>query len=150
MNWDAARNEAMNTVLCDYPKRLAIEQNVQQLPESCYSFLQTTGEIIIIKRGESGYYRTAIAPTDKNEAQGIVDEYNSRLGVTKAQEKAMTVGSMFGWDVPGADPRNYDELGALKQVDHQTPLNEQIVSAQQKQFDKGTRIINVPNKEEVR
>lgn len=37
---------------------------------------------------------------------------NPNNGVTRAQEAAMVAGSMFGWDTPAADPKNYDEQGA--------------------------------------
>lgn len=84
------------------------------LPVQCYGVLQSTGEVVIIKNGESGYYRTDINFGSKEENQELVDEYNKRLGVTKAQAAAMMVGSMFGWNVPGADPANYDENGHLK------------------------------------
>ena len=47
----------------------------------------------------------------KAENRALADEYNAKLGVSKAQEQAMSAGSMFGWQVPGADPKNYDESG---------------------------------------
>ena len=55
---------------------------------------------------------------DRVEAQKIVDEYNEKLGVTKAQAEAMVAGSMFGWHVPAADPKNYDKDGKLISVKH--------------------------------
>ena len=81
------------------------------LPEQCYSVLPDTGELIIIKKGESGYYRTDIDMGGKAENRALADEYNAKLGVSKAQEQAMSAGSMFGWAVPAADPKNYDESG---------------------------------------
>ena len=81
------------------------------LPEVCYSVLPGTGELIIIKRGESGYYRTDYSSKDKAENIEMKDFNNERLGVTKVEEECMKVGSMFGWDVPGANPNNYDENG---------------------------------------
>lgn len=81
------------------------------LPEQCYSVLPDTGELLIIKKGESGYYRTDIDMGDKTENRVLADEYNTKLGVSKAQEQAMSAGSMFGWAVPAADPKNYDDNG---------------------------------------
>ena len=81
------------------------------LPELCYGTLLDTGKIVIYKRGETGYYPTDIPYTSKEEARIIVDEQNAVGGVSKAQEAAMAAGSMFGFDVPAADPSNYDENG---------------------------------------
>ena len=41
----------------------------------------------------------------------LADYNNERLGVTPAQEKAMKTGSMFGWDVSGANPKVYEQNG---------------------------------------
>lgn len=81
------------------------------LPERCYSVLPGSGELVIIKKGESGYYRTDIDMGIKEENQAVADEYNAKLGISKAQEQAMSAGSMFGFQVPAADPQNYDDRG---------------------------------------
>lgn len=81
------------------------------LPEQCYSVLPDTGELIIVKKGETGYYRTDIDMGGKEENRTLMEEYNGKLGVSKAQAFAMLAGSMFGWQVPAADPKSYDENG---------------------------------------
>lgn len=81
------------------------------LPEQCYGILPNTGELIIVKKGESGYYRTDVSGESKEENCALADEYNGKLSVNKAQAAAMLAGSMFGWAVPAADPKNYDENG---------------------------------------
>lgn len=81
------------------------------LPKQCYSLLLDTGNVVILKRGETGYYKADIPHTSKEEARALVEEYNRKLGVTRAQEEAMKGGSMFGFDKPIADPANYDAQG---------------------------------------
>lgn len=102
--------------ICEFAERM--EQNGStviplrsSLPEQCYGTLLDTGKIVIYKRGETGYYKTDIPHTTKEDARALVDEHNARGGVSKAQEAAMAAGSMFGFDVPAADPANYDENG---------------------------------------
>lgn len=102
--------------ICELAERM--EQNGatitplrSSLPEQCYSALLDTGAVVILKRGETGYYKTDIPFQDKEAAKQLVAEYNEKLGVTKAQSEAMKAGSMFGFEVPGADPKNYDENG---------------------------------------
>ena len=70
--------------------------------------LASTGQLICIKRGESGYYPSKWDTGDKERNVELADELNENLGVTPIQRQAMEVGSMAGWDVPGADPKRYE------------------------------------------
>lgn len=79
------------------------------LPEMCFSTLLATGDLICIKRGETGYYPSEWDTGDKERNVELADQLNEQLGVTIWQRKAMEVGSMCGWDVPGADPAKYLE-----------------------------------------
>ena len=78
------------------------------LPEHCYSMLSAENTLIKIVKGESGYHE--VCQLD-DHGRKTVDAKNTAIGVTKAQEAAMVIGSMFGWDKPGADPANYDDQG---------------------------------------
>ena len=80
------------------------------LPEMCFSLLPGSGQLICIKRGESGYYPSDWSTDDAHENRRIADEQNARLGVSPAQEEAMKIGSLCGWDVPGADPTNCEDI----------------------------------------
>ena len=75
------------------------------LPENCFATLPSTGELIILKRGETGYYRSDWDTGDRAENQQIADHHNHRRGINPAQVEAMKAGSMFGFHVPGADPQ---------------------------------------------
>ena len=82
--------------------------NILLLPNKCYAVLNTTDEIIIIYAGEN-CYRTIYAQPNLNgkPVQEFVDEVNEANGVTIPQRMAMEAGSMFGWEVPLANPENY-------------------------------------------
>ena len=81
------------------------------LPGMCDSVLQENGQIVVLKRGEMGYFQVEIPRSDPESANVLAAEYNRKLGVTKPQLEAMKAGSMFGFWVPAADPQSYDDQG---------------------------------------
>jgi len=81
---------------------------LKKLPPMCAAKMPGTGEPILIKRGEMGYYG--------RNPNFDVDAYNKERGITRYQVEAMLVGSMFGWEVPGADPDLYEREALAKVV----------------------------------
>ena len=79
------------------------------LPELCFSVLPDTGDLICIKRGESGYYPSDWSTKSREQNEELANYNNERLGVSAAQRRAMEVGSMYGWSAPGADPASYEQ-----------------------------------------
>lgn len=81
------------------------------LPGRCYVYVQSTDEIGIVKCGKMGYYPTDRKPIDGLSGQETVNLLNEQEGVTRAEASAMNAGSLFGWDIPAANPQNYDIEG---------------------------------------
>ncbi len=74
-------------------------------PEMCFAFNERAepgSYVVAIKRGESGFFRTNYDEQDPGKAKELVNFMNRKLGVTLEEAERMSVGSMFGWDVPGA------------------------------------------------
>lgn len=72
-----------------------------KLPEVCFTKNRVTGGVIGIRRGVMGYYPIVT---------GATPETLNGPNVTKFQIEAMENGSMFGWEVPGADPEWLEAL----------------------------------------
>ena len=102
--------------ICEFAERMERSQAKviplrSSLPEQCYVYVETKNEVGLIQKGESGYYRTDMWIKDANDGRQITNELNEKIGVTKAQAEAMKAGSMFGWETPAADPKDYDADG---------------------------------------
>lgn len=82
----------------------------ERLPELCYSTLPSDGSLILLKRGESGYFQTAWNQNSPGKNRHLADHLNQQRGISAAQEEAMSFGSIFGWNKPGADPRTYERV----------------------------------------
>ena len=77
------------------------------LPETCFSILPSSGQLIIIRCGEHGYYPSEWDTGKREENREIASSHNARRGITDIQEAAMLAGSIFGWNTPGANPQWY-------------------------------------------
>ena len=74
------------------------------------SHVHTETPLVIIKPGESGYYPYYPSLRQKysfDELCEIVAKANGTRVATAAEREAALIGSMFGWDAPGADPLNH-------------------------------------------
>jgi hypothetical protein len=74
------------------------------LPAVAFARHPETSAPIAIKRGEMGY-----SPVYSFRS---IERLNAASHVTPQQAAAMLAGSMFGWDVPGADPERITEAEA--------------------------------------
>ena len=101
--------------ICEFAERMDEAENIvipirSSLPERCFSVSESSGKLIMLERGEPGYKDLDLCKEGKTVRQ-TADEANAAIGVSKRQEAAMLVGSLFGWEAPGADPRQLDEQG---------------------------------------
>ena len=67
----------------------------------------TTGELISIVRGQSGFYPYLdphkLTPIKGDEAVEKMEQGNTELGLTDEQVESMFAGSLFGWQCPAAE-----------------------------------------------
>ncbi len=101
--WDFGDWSILTEKECFSPKL------AEGLPELCFSTLKSTGELICIKRGESGYYPSDWTTSDRERNTELANDLNGQMGVTPAQRQAMEIGSMAGWDASGANPAAYEQ-----------------------------------------
>lgn len=91
-------------------KRTA-QQVIASLPPSCFGVLAGQGKLIYIKAGERGYYNAEQWERTGESAEETANRLNAESRITRGQREAMEQGSMFGWELPIADPDNWNEDG---------------------------------------
>jgi hypothetical protein len=101
-------------------KDATARENILKLPDHCFSVCNTTGRVIKLCAGMSGFYDQSKYAYIQDKAkkmmtsEQIAQELNDELGITPAQREAMDAGSMWGWEVPGANVDNYNPDGSPK------------------------------------
>jgi hypothetical protein len=108
----------MDTMVYAYDNRYLLPELAGQheLPHYCFSILPSTGEMIRITRGESGYRLCNSRGMTPETVRTKVNNENELRQITRAQEEAMLGGSLFGWHTPSAKPWNYDTDGKPRPV----------------------------------
>lgn len=84
------------------------DQAHMTLPEVCFGTLPENGALILLKRGERGYWPAqgyALGPFETYDQ--LADFLNERQGISKPQRAAMEFGSAFGFHLPIADPARH-------------------------------------------
>ena len=104
--------------ICEFAELMENNKNKviplrSSLPERSYAVHPESGRLIIITKGEYEVTDVSNAYDSPEKNRELADGHNAEMGVTKAQEQAMLAGSMFGWNVSAADPKNYNEQGKL-------------------------------------
>lgn len=102
-------------------KQVDVVEVLKKLPIESYIWDVVRPGISVVKRGVSGHYPQEPMPAELRhiKAKGdyaalhkagraFVAQMNQRNGVTPQQAEAMEIGSMFGWEIPGADPDNHE------------------------------------------
>ena len=78
---------------------------VDGLPPWCFVKDYATNTLTVVERHEEGHLpRLGYGISGEH-----LDEANEMIGVSAVQRMAMLIGSMVGWDVPGADPAFYEQ-----------------------------------------
>lgn len=93
------------------------QRNCAKLPDHSYAFIPERPQGLRIVRLVRGVARPVDTDLDRDtrdteHAEAIVRHFNSKLGVTPAQDAAMLFGSMFGFDKHGADVDRYRADGS--------------------------------------
>ena len=81
----------------------------KRLPNFCALRDKASGGIIIVKRGETGYWPGERMALENDED---VARFNEQHGATPGAVQAMHFGSMFGWDLPGAQLEAGEDMAA--------------------------------------
>lgn len=121
---------------------------VEELPDMCYGVLPSDNSIIIIKKGETGYWLTNKDYANQIEGDTFDEKYNSadelanrlnaQIDVTPEQRFSMEIRSMNGnWEM--------DEDTELKEGKNWEKVREKELAKARKFNDKGNKFLKKAN-----
>lgn len=88
-----------------------------ELPLFCYTTLRETGELVLIKRYEKGYFKTDYSSGDRKMNKEMEEFLNRKYGITPVQKEALHCGSLFGWHHSFTNPQDYMDKGILDKTE---------------------------------
>jgi len=94
-----------------------------KLPDHCFSVLPDNGELVVLQQ-ERPYIQSFASDDPVEVRRQVAGDLNKALGVTKAQERAMLMGCLHGFDQPCAWPWQYEKSETPKHKDRGAYINE--------------------------
>lgn len=101
-----------------------VPEYIPELPERCFSTLPSTGDLIIIRRGERRYEKSGFSEGNPERNKLLAEQLNNSDLITRQQEMAMLNGVLYGWNTEAAKVENYDFYGKtirLKNIQKHKP-----------------------------
>ena len=96
-------------------KEKVLNMKYSDLPDMCYGLLPSDKSIIIIKKGENGYYKTDF--DDIEDTEEFVNRENSKMGVTPEQRMVMELRSMSGnWKLKNEESKKVEDVEKLNNM----------------------------------
>lgn len=130
--------------ICQFAERMeengtkyAPMQLPANMPYRSYSVNQSSGELVLLKYGETGYFHCNHSTNNTDENILRVEKLHHHLGISKAQAAAMQGGSLFGFDKPIANPENYDMEGNMRS---NNPYDRSFAERMKRNYPVGTKI----------
>lgn len=91
-------------IIAAYPSHVGLD--------AAYLHIQAPNGLIIVQPGETGYWPAPAAIKTLDELDAMLERVFNARRPTAAERLGAQIGSLIGWEVPGADPLNHADLAA--------------------------------------
>lgn len=118
-DFEAMKSESKKVEATDrnIDKDKVLNMKYADLPDMCYGLLPSDNSVIVIKKGETGYYETDYGTPENPEE--FVAKMNEKLGVTPEQRMVMELRSMSGnWVLSNEGDKKEEAVEELSAPDY--------------------------------